>query len=60
MLEDIYESFNKTKDQNQNQFYDEKKKLGYNNTRKITDQIRGIDKKMDEHEQEIDKDYTEK
>ena len=60
LLEDIYESFNKTKDQNQNQLYDEKKKIGYNNTRKITDQIRGIDKKMDEHEHDIDKDYNEK
>ena len=60
LLEDIYETFNKTKDQNQNTLYDDKKKIGYNNTRKITDQIRGIDKKMDEHEQEIDKDYIEK
>ena len=58
-LEDIYASFNKTKNQNQNNNeYEDKKKSGYNIIRKITDQIRGIETKMDNHRNDIEKDYN--
>lgn len=60
LLEDIYESFNKTKNQNQNAEYEEKKKFGYNNIRKITDQIKFIETKMEQHRIDIEKDYNEK
>ena len=59
-LEDIYASFNKTKNQNQNLDYDEKKRIGYNTIRKITDQIKFIEVKMENHRTDIEKDYSEK
>jgi hypothetical protein len=59
-LEDIYAYFNKTKNQNQNGEYEEKKKNGYNTIRKITDQIKIIDQKMESHRNDIEKDYNEK
>ena len=52
LLEDIYESFKKV-NQNQNQNaegIDKKKTTAYSNMRKIADQIRSMDKKMDENE----------
>ena len=59
-LEDIYASFNKTKNQNQNIDYDDKKRIGYNTLRKITDQIKFIEVKMENHRTDIEKDYSEK
>jgi len=60
-LEDIYSSFKKTKNQNQNtDYYEEKKRIGYNAIRKIIEQIKNIDQKMDQHRGDIDKDYLEK
>jgi DNA anti-recombination protein RmuC len=57
LLEDIYESFKKV-NQNQNQNaegIDKKKTTAYSNMRKIADQIRSMDKKMDENENDIEK-----
>ena len=60
-LEDIYASFNKTKNQSQNADYEEKKRIvGYNTIRKITDQIKFIEVKMENHRTDIEKDYNEK
>ena len=62
LLEDIYESFKKV-NQNQNQNaegIDKKKTTAYSNMRKITDQIRSMDKKMEENENEIEKDFNER
>ena len=41
-LEDIYASFNKTKNQNQNLDYDEKKRIGYNTIRKTIKSLQAI------------------
>ena len=61
-VEDIYNSFTKIINQNQNtDIYDEKKKFGYGNIKKITDQIKIIEKKMDQHKSnDIDRAYNEK
>ena len=61
-VEDIYNSFTKIINQNQNtDIYDEKKKFGYGNIKKITDQIKLIEKKMDQHKtNDIDRAYNEK
>ena len=57
-LEDIYAAFNKTKNQ-QNADYEDKKN-GYGAIRKITDQIRFIEQKMENHRLDIEKDYKDK
>ena len=59
-LEDIYAYFNKIKSQNQNDNFDEKKKMAYGNTKKILDQIKFIDSKMEGDRIAIEKDYSEK
>ena len=59
-LEDIYINFNKTKSQNQNESYEEKKKNGYVSTRKITEQIKSIDDKMTANKMEINSNYEKK
>ena len=59
-LEDIYAYFNKIKNQNQNDNFDEKKKMAYGNTKKILDQIKFIDTKMEGDRNTIEKDYNEK
>ena len=59
-LEDIYAYFNKIKNQNQNDNFDEKKKMAYGNTKKILDQIKFIDTKMEGDRITIEKDYNEK
>ena len=56
-LEDIYVTFQKTNNQNQNQDYEDKKKNGISTVRKITEQIKAIDLKMQIHQNEIDKDF---
>lgn len=60
-LEDIYISFQKTQNQNQNQNqdYEDKKKNGISTVRKITEQIKSIDQKMQSHEKDINKDFDE-
>lgn len=58
-LEDIYSAFNKTKNQSQNPDFEEKKRMGYNTIRKITDQIKFIEQKMDNHRSDINKDYKD-
>jgi hypothetical protein len=61
-VEDIYNSFAKKINQNQNtDYFDEKKKFGYANIKKITEQIKLIEKKMDQHKtNDIDRAYNEK
>ena len=61
-VEDIYNSFAKKINQNQNtDYFDEKKKFGYTNIKKITEQIKLIEKKMDQHKtNDIDRAYNEK
>ena len=58
-LEDIYVTFQKTNTQNQNQDYEDKKKNGISTVRKITEQIKAIDLKMQIHQNEIDKDFDD-
>lgn len=58
-LEDIYVTFQKTNNQNQNQDYEDKKKNGISTVRKITEQIKAIDLKMQIHQNEIDKDFDD-
>ena len=60
-VDDIYNSFTKTINQNQNTDFDEKKRLGYNTIKKITDQINLLDTKMQGHKtNDIDRAYNEK
>ena len=61
-VEDIYISFNKKINQNQNtDFFDEKKKFGYANIKKITEQINLIEKKMEQHKtNDIERAYSDK
>ena len=58
-LEDIYAYFNKSKNQS-NDVYEEKKKKGYDNLKKIIEQIKFIEQKMESHKTDIEKDYNEK
>ena len=60
-VDDIYLALDKTVTQNQNTDYEDKKRLGYTNIRKITEQIKNIESKMDFHKtNDIDRAYTDK
>jgi hypothetical protein len=58
-LEDLYVTFQKTNNQNQNQDYEDKRKNGLSASRKITEQIKALLVKMQAHENEIEKDFDE-
>ena len=62
LVDDLYNYFSKIVGQNQNNNeFDDKKRLGYTNIRKITDQINLIDNRMSTHRtNDIDHAYNEK
>ena len=60
-VDDIYNVFTKTINQNQNTDYEDKKRSGYTTIRKITDQIKLIENKMETHRtNDIDVAYNDK
>ena len=58
-LEDIYAYFGKSKNQS-NDVYEDRKKKGYDYMKKIIEQIKFIEQKMESHKTDIEKDYNEK
>ena len=61
LVEDIYNSFTKTINQNQNTDFENNKRIGYTNIRKITEQIKMIENKMETHKtNDIDRAYNDK